>query len=97
MIPESLHVPDPLQIVQMEIGLQELRAELLSALQRFPPWNSAHEGYGKIKEELRELEEHIFMKEANRDVGAMRKEAIQLACTAVRFAIEICTEERGRR
>ena len=66
-------------------------------MQRFPTWNSAHEGYGKIKEELRELEEHVFTKEANRDIAAMRKEAIQLASTALRFAIEICNEERGRR
>lgn len=97
MIAETLHVPNPAQIQDMETGLQELRAELLSALQRFDVWNSAHEGYGKIKEELRELEEHIFTKEANRDIAGMRKEAIQLACTAVRFAIEICTEERARR
>mgnify|MGYP001574906856 CR=1 FL=1 len=83
--------------VDIEVAILDLRTELLRAMERFPTWNSAHECYGKIAEEFRELEDHVFCKEANRDLPKMRKEAIQLACTALRFAIELCTEERGRR
>lgn len=67
-------------------------------MDQFPgPWNSAHEGYGIILEELDELWEHVKTKQKRRDLEAMRKEAIQVAAMAVRFALEVCDEERGRR
>lgn len=61
------------------------------------PYNSAHEGYGVIAEEFRELEQHVFAKQGERDLAAMRKEAIQLAACALRFATEVCNEQVGRR
>ena len=60
--------------------------------------NSAHEGFGVIYEEfIVELGAHVWTKQKNRDLAAMRKEAIQVAAMAIRFAAEVCTEERGRR
>lgn len=59
--------------------------------------NSAHEGYAVLLEELDELWEHVKTKQKNRDLHAMKREAIQIAAMAMRFAVECCTEERGRR
>ncbi|HSR79066.1 MAG TPA: hypothetical protein VLN57_21010 [Xanthobacteraceae bacterium] len=67
------------------------------AMRRWPPYNSAHEGLGVLLEEVKELQDHVFMKQADRDLDAMYKEAIQVAAVALRFAAELCTEERGRR
>ena len=75
----------------------DVRAELDMAMANFPMWNSAHEGHSKIEEEFTELQGHVFMKESKRDIEKMRNEAVQLAASAVRFAIEICNEDRGRR
>lgn len=59
--------------------------------------NSAHEAYAVLLEEVDELWAHVKTKQKNRDLGAMRKEAMQVAAMAIRFAAEVCSEERGRR
>ena len=50
---------------------------------------SAHEGYGVLLEELRELETEVFKKRERRDVALMRKEALQVAAMAIRFASDV--------
>lgn len=59
--------------------------------------NSAHEGFAVALEEVDELWEHVKTKQPNRDLSAMRKEAIQAAAMFLRFAAECCDERRGRR
>lgn len=84
-----------------EQRLQELlRAvglEVDNATREWPPMNSAHEGYGVILEELDELWDHVKTKQRNRDLAKMEREAIQVAAMALRFALEVCSEERGRK
>lgn len=75
----------------------DARHEALLARAKWPPYNSAHEGLGILLEEMRELELHIFLKPAHRDLAAMRREAIQVAAVALRFASECCDETVGRR
>lgn len=77
--------------------LLEVNEEVTKAVEKFPPMNSAHEGYGVLREEFCELERWVFMKQHMRDLAEMKKEAIQIAAMAVRFAVEVCNEERGRR
>jgi hypothetical protein len=75
----------------------EVVAECHRAMDAWPPLNSAHEGYAVMLEEVDELWDHVKTKQRDRDLQAMRKEAIQVAAMALRFVCEVCNEERGRK
>ena len=62
----------------------EVDAELGRAA-KHPPFNSAHEGYAVILEELDELKAHAWRRQGSRNVHEMRAEAIQVAAMAVKF------------
>lgn len=59
--------------------------------------NSAHEGYGVMLEEVDELWDEIKIKQKNRDLDKLRKEALDVAAMALRIAAEVADERRGRR
>jgi NTP pyrophosphatase (non-canonical NTP hydrolase) len=67
------------------------------AMRNWPAFNSAHEGFAVLQEEMDELWEHVREKQKNRDLPAMRTEALQVAAMAVRFALEVCDEVNGRK
>lgn len=71
--------------------------EVRGATKNWPPFNSAHEGYGVLLEEMDELWDHVKLNQKKRDLGAMQAEAIQVAAMAIRFALEVCDEKRGRK
>lgn len=71
-------------------------AEVASATSKWPGFNSAHEGYAVLAEEVDELWAHVKTNQRKRDLPAMRKEAIQVAAMALRFAAEVSNETRGR-
>lgn len=76
----------------------EVAAELKSATEKWPPFNSAHEGWAVIYEEfIVELGAHVWTNQKRRDLVAMRKEAIQVAAMAMRFALDVTSEEAGRK
>lgn len=75
----------------------EARTELERAQKLFGPFNTAHEGYAVMLEEVDELWAHVKTNQKKRDLAAMRKEAIQIAAMAMRFALDVCSEERGRK
>jgi hypothetical protein len=72
-------------------------AELKSARNNWPAFNSAHEGWGVLSEEMDELWDHVKTNQRRRDLRAMRKEAIQVAAMALRFAVEVTNDIVGRR
>lgn len=78
-------------------AVDDAKAELQRASGLFPAMSSAHEGYAVILEELDELKAHVWLNQKKRDLTAMRKEAIQVAAMALRFASEVCDEQRGRK
>lgn len=79
------------------IARDEVMQELINAIANWPAFNSAHEGFAVINEEFDELKAHVWTNQKKRDLDAMRKEAKQLAAMALRFMIEVCDEERGRK
>lgn len=78
----SYPITDPL--------LAEVAQELEDAEQIHPPFNSAHEGYAVILEEMDELKAHVWARASKRDRAAMRREAIQVAAMAARFVRDVC-------
>lgn len=52
-------------------------------------YNSAHEAYAVIAEELDELWGEVKKKRALRDPERLYQEALQVAATALRFAVEL--------
>ena len=57
------------------------------------PFNSVHEGYAVLFEEVDELWEEVRKKSKNRSKKRMREEAIQIAATAIRFIEDLCLED----
>lgn len=73
------------------------RNEIGRARETWPEMHSAHEGFAILLEEVEELKAHVWKNQKRRDLGAMRKEAIQVAAMALAFAVEVCDEGSGRK
>jgi hypothetical protein len=69
--------------------------ELRFARGKFARFNSAHEGYAVILEELDELWAEVKGKVSPAQRLAMRKEAIQVAAMALRFIEDVCDRKDG--
>jgi hypothetical protein len=77
--------------------LHDVAAEVRTARSNWPPFNSAHEGYAVLLEEVDELKTHVWTNQKRRDLEAMRREAVQVAAMAVRFVLDVCKETTGRK
>lgn len=71
-----------------EHAVREVGLELARAMGKFGPMASPHEGWAVIREELDELWDHV-KKNSGRGLYA-RKEAIQVAAMALRYAVDLC-------
>ena len=76
--------------------LEDVEREVLEAAARYPAFNSAHEGYAVLLEEVDELVEEVGKlwaevkrKQGARDPAALLEEAKHVAAMAARFAVEI--------
>lgn len=67
----------------------EVTREFSRATELNGTFNSAHEGYAVILEELDELWQEVKLKERLRSKEKMRIEAIQVAAMAVRFVHDL--------
>jgi hypothetical protein len=71
----------------LESILEALRAEFIRATTKFGSYNSSHEGYAVILEELDELWDEI---KPNRGYSeAAMEEALQVAVTAIRYIYDL--------
>ncbi len=73
---------------------QEMADECVRASKLFSSFNSTHEGYAVILEELDELWECIKRKGCN--AQEMRKEAIQVGAMAIRFLFDLTFPEADK-
>lgn len=69
---------------------KDIADEYEFATSKFGPFNSAHEGYAVILEEMDELKAEVFKKKDLRDNAKLRKEALQTATMAIRFITDVC-------
>ena len=77
-----------------EMGMLDLVVkELQRAQERFGPFNSAHEGYAVILEELDELWDEIKGNNGERQL----EEAIQVAAMTLRFLLDIGPQTAQKR
>lgn len=75
-----------------------IKREVDYAVTMYPAFNSAHEGFSVMNEEVDELWDHVKVKQGRRNVAEMKKEALQVAAMAIRFAYDICaTDEAGQK
>jgi len=72
---------------------EDLINEIRFAESKFPEYNSMHEGYAIILEELDELWNEI--KNKDRNELKVYREALQVACTAIRFCKMIKKNYKG--
>lgn len=72
-------------------ALALVRAELISATERFAPFHSAHEGYAVILEELDEMWDEVKANSTKR----AREEVVQVAAMATRFLIDVQPKAGG--
>lgn len=76
---------------KLEILIKELRQEMKKAVAQHGPFPTCHHGHSVILEEVDELFAEI---KANRgDLGPARREAIQIATVAIRYAFDLCFHE----
>lgn len=85
------------QYLELDRNLDLVIEEVTNAIENWPAMNSAHEGYAVLLEEVEELWAHVKTNQKRRNIAEMKKEAIQVAAMALRFAYEVCDEERGRK
>lgn len=78
------------QIAKLEKIGALVGAEITDALASHPSFNSAHEGWAVLREEVDELWDEVKKRPSARDVEAMKVEAIQVAAMAIRFVLD-CT------
>lgn len=80
--------------MKVELAVSIVTAELARAQAKFAPFNSPHEGYAVIKEELDELWERVRTKPGGRTTDAMG-EAMQVAAMGLRYLVNLGCDEVG--
>jgi hypothetical protein len=70
-------------------AVAEVVEELARASEKFGSFNSAHEGFAILKEEVDELWTEVKKNNPNH-ISRMRSEAIQVGAMALRFVRDVC-------
>ena len=69
--------------------LRHVHEEYTEVTEKHGHFNSAHEGYAVLLEEVDELWEWVRRKRSKRDGDAMYRECVQIAAMALKFAIGV--------
>lgn len=81
----------------LEQDVAEVLEEVRNARVNWPRFNSAHEGFAILKEEVDELWDIVKVNQKKRDLVKMRAEAKQVAAMAIRFMGDCTDEINGRK
>lgn len=74
--------------LKIDAILTSVGMELMHAISKHPKFPTCHHGESVIREEYEELWDEI---KANRgNLGPAKREALQLACVAVRYVLDLC-------
>lgn len=73
----------------VETILEEVKKEYFQARTKFESFNTYHEGYAILLEELDELWEEIKKKDSEFDLTKIRKEAIQVSAMALAIVADL--------
>lgn len=76
-------------VERTELVVNAVLEELRTASERFAPFNSAHEGYAVLLEEVDELWQEVKHGTTRRQY----EEAVQVAAMALRFLIDTATAQ----
>ena len=74
---------------KIDILQKEIKKELLSTTKKYGKFNSSHEGYAVILEEVDELWDEVKKKQKQYNLENQKKECIQIAAMAIRYIIDI--------
>jgi GTP1/Obg family GTP-binding protein len=74
---------------------EEIKNEVVKAMNKWPKFNSLHEAYSIILEEVDEVWDHVKVKQNLRETDLVRKELVQVAAMAIRSILDL--EENGFR
>lgn len=66
--------------------LEEVEAEAKRAVEKFGEFNSLHEGFAVMYEEVDELWEIVRMKRSKRDPERIREELVQIAASCLKMS-----------
>ena len=75
--------PEELNAIQLVVQ------EYDNAIIMYEPFNSAHEGYAILLEELDELWDEVKKKPNDRDNDNLRKEATQVSAMGLRMVVDL--------
>ncbi len=73
--------------MEKNLAIESILNEYLFATNKFPKFNSMHEGFAVIQEEVDELWDNI---KGNVDVQLTKEEAVQVGAMALRFLTDCC-------
>lgn len=78
--------------MDQETAIKLIEAELESAMKKFPLFNSSHEGYAVMLEEMDELWHEIKFNKNPQSMVNQKNEAVQIGAMAVKFLMSCCKE-----
>ena len=82
--------PDTLPLdPDVKAALKLIGQEVMAARCTHPVFQSAHEGYAVLLEEIEELWEEVRKKRGTRTRERMQEECVQIAAMAIRFLTDV--------
>jgi len=79
-----------------EKALVKIVREFNKATKKFGAFNTHHEGYAVILEELDELWDEVKKKSRLRDYDCLEREAVQVGAMALRFLVDLIPDKKNK-